>query len=247
MAHVTFVGTGEAFDPELPNSSLLYEGDRTILIDCGYSVPQAFWSLWRDASLLDAVSISHRHADHSFGLPALLFWMKFAGRTRPLTLIAGAEVDPWLPDLLDFAYPGSFGKEGFFPIDRRCVDPVLAFGPLRLSMAPTDHPIPNRALRIDAATHSVCYSGDGAPTEASRALYQGATVLVHECFAADQAPAGHAGAMDLLRLADELQVGTLCLVHVASEAKALVREVVAGAETRCCVLLPEPGDTLELP
>ena len=35
---VTFVGTGEALDPDLPNTSLLVQGERTLLLDCGYAV-----------------------------------------------------------------------------------------------------------------------------------------------------------------------------------------------------------------
>jgi ribonuclease BN (tRNA processing enzyme) len=247
MAQLTFVGTGEAFDPDLANSSVLYQGERSLLFDCGYSVPPALWRLTRDPSLLDAVAISHRHADHSFGLPGLLFWMRFQGRTRPLELLGGPAVHAWLPELLDFAYPGSFDGHGFFPIDRRELAPGANLGPLRLTTALTAHPIPNSALRIDTPTHSVCLSGDGAPTDASRALYRGATVLVHECFSAEAAPSGHASARELLALGDELGVGILGLVHVGVEHKVRVRDLVAATRTRCLVLLPEPGDTLELP
>jgi ribonuclease BN (tRNA processing enzyme) len=41
MSELTFIGTGEATDPDLPNTSLLYRGARTVLLDCGTSVPPA--------------------------------------------------------------------------------------------------------------------------------------------------------------------------------------------------------------
>jgi hypothetical protein len=39
MSELVFVGTGEALDPALPNTSLLYRGPRALLLDCGYAVP----------------------------------------------------------------------------------------------------------------------------------------------------------------------------------------------------------------
>jgi ribonuclease Z len=247
MPELTFVGTGEAFDPDLPNTSLLYRGHRTLLIDCGYSVPEAFWRLFRDPDLVDGVYLSHRHADHSFGLPALLFWMKLGGRQRSVTLLGGPELDPWLDELLDFAYPGSFGAD-FFRCDHLPISPgaEVAFGSLVLRTAVSEHAVRNTALSISDGALRVCYSGDGGPTAETRELYRGATVLVHECFAPVGPRPGHADAETLLTLADELEVGTLALVHLSQEEKEEVRQVVDRTRTRCRVLVPSPGETLEL-
>jgi len=32
--------------------------------------------------------------------------MKLGGRRRPVTLLGGPELDPWLDELLELAYPG---------------------------------------------------------------------------------------------------------------------------------------------
>jgi ribonuclease Z len=247
MPQLTFVGTGEAFDPDLPNTSLLYRGHGTLLIDCGYSVPQAFWGLCRDPDLVDGVYLSHRHADHSFGLPGLLFWMKLGGRERPVTLLGGPELDPWLGELLDFAYPGSFGAD-FLPCEHLAIPPgtEVAFGSLVLRTAVSDHGVLNTALSISDGKLCVCYSGDGGPTAETCDLYRGATVLVHECFAPTGPRPGHADAETLLALADELEVGTLALVHLSQAEKEAVRQVVRRTRTRCRVLLPAPGETIEL-
>jgi ribonuclease Z len=247
MPELTFIGTGEAFDPDLPNTSLLYRGSRVLLLDCGYSVPGALWRRVRDPDLVDGVYLSHRHADHSFGLPALLFWMKLGGRTRPITLLGGPEIEPWVDELLEFAYPGSFGGD-FLQLDRLPIPPGadLEFGSLRLRTAVSDHGVLNTALSISAGSHRVCYSGDGGVTAETRALYRRATVLVHECFAPAGARAGHADAETLLALADELEIGTLALVHLSKETKDDVRRLVRATPTRCRVLLPEPGETIEL-
>ena len=45
-ATVRFIGTGEAFNPHLPNTSVLYSGRVKLLLDCGYGVPTRF-GRWR--------------------------------------------------------------------------------------------------------------------------------------------------------------------------------------------------------
>jgi ribonuclease BN (tRNA processing enzyme) len=247
MAEVVFVGTGEALDPALPNTSLLYRGRQTLLVDCGYSVPHAFWRITRDPDLLDAVYVSHLHADHSFGLPALLLWMREAGRARPLPVISGPGVARWLERLLDLAYPGAYAPEKCYPIEPLELEPgkLVQLGPLYLSCAQSAHGVRNLSLRIDDAGTRVCYSGDGQPTEATRALFSDATVLVHECYVAAHDSKGHARADVLLELAREARVQTLCLLHVSRTEKQRVAETVARHGAGLRVLIPQPGDVLE--
>lgn len=243
---ITFVGTGAAFDPVLPNTSMLYRGARTLLLDCGYRVPHALWALpgGRDPELLDGVWISHVHADHSFGLPALLLWMRLAERTRPLEIFGGPGVGRWLRRLLELGYPGSYAPEKCFPIVPRPVSPrrALRWGPLRLSVARSDHSVRNLSLRIDEGSASFAYSGDGAPTEATAALFAGVDLLVHECFAADVRVHGHAALVDLLPLARDAGVATLGLIHLHDELGAGVRALAAAQSPPPRLLIPAPGD-----
>jgi ribonuclease BN (tRNA processing enzyme) len=247
MPELVFIGTGEAFDPDLPNTSLLYRGSSSLLMDCGYSVPEAFWRKVRNPELLDGVYLSHRHADHTFGVPGLLYWMKFAGRTRPIALLGGPELEPWVTELLDFAYPGSFG-ESFFPLPRLSLQPGVptSWGALELTVALSQHGATNASLCIKDQGVKVCYSGDGGPTLATRELYRGAQLLVHECFAPSHPELGHADAATLLSMADELGVQTLALVHVGREHKQLVRQFVDTHRARCRVILPRPGERIDL-
>jgi ribonuclease BN (tRNA processing enzyme) len=164
-ARITFVGTGEAFDPDLPNTSVLYRGDRNLLVDCGYGVPHAFWKITLDAPLLDAIYVTHLHADHSFGLPALLLWMREAGRKRPLSVFGGPGVERWLERLLDLGYPGSYPKDRCYPIEPVEIAPGIShpFGALILRNAESAHIVRNLSLRIEEGGKSACVSGDGAP------------------------------------------------------------------------------------
>lgn len=253
---LTFVGTGSAFDPDLPNTSLLLRAGPTLLMDCGYAVPHALWRISRDPDLLDAIWISHIHADHSFGLPGLLVWMKAQGRTRELRVIGGGGggVGNWLERVLDLGYPGSLtkGRAGF-PITAVSIgDRGLDWGGLRLSVAQSAHKVANHALRVDieATGVSLAYSGDGIPTDATRALFHGVDLLVHECFWAQGDKSGHASAETLLPMADELDIRRLALLHLADAHKAGVRGLVDAYTRRRNyspeVWLPVPGETIAL-
>jgi ribonuclease Z len=255
---LVFVGTGEALDPELPNTSLLVRGPSTLLLDCGYAVPHALWKITRDADELDAVWISHGHADHCFGLPALLLWMRLAGRKRPLTVFGGFGSRVRLEQVLELGYPGSYAPHKCYPIEfvELRAGEIARFGALELRVAPTVHSLANWALRLDFSAEaggiglrSLVYSGDGAPTEASRTLCEGASILVHECFHVEP-PAGerkHGDLRGLLSLARAAGVDTLAVLHFdAEQREAIAAAARAGAGDDLEVLVPRPGHVVSL-
>lgn len=252
-ARLVIVGTGEAIDPALPNTSLLVCGSRTLLLDCGYSVPHAFWAISTNVDLLDGVWISHGHADHCFGLPALLLWMRLGGRKRPLALLGGPGSRARIEQLLEFGYPGSFAPHKCYPIEYLELEPGVdaQFGPLTLRIAASAHSIVNYALRIDAQDQrSVMYSGDGAPTEGTRSLAQGVSVLVHECFFPRRpSERKHGDVESCIDLAQQAGVQTLILLHFAAEAKQAIRaraSELIGSTPGLQLLLPAPGDSFGL-
>ena len=186
MLEVIFLGVGEAFDETLPNTSILirYEGGdspATFLLDCGFTAPPPFWKEESDVNRLDGIWISHFHADHCFGIPALLvrFWEE--GRDKGLTLLGQKGIESFTRNCLDLAYPG-FYERLTFPLRFIEVEPekrMELFG-LSFRTAETAHSQMNLALRIDVAGKSIYYSGDGKATPESMALARDCEFIIHE-------------------------------------------------------------------
>ncbi|QGY39849.1 MBL fold metallo-hydrolase [Pseudodesulfovibrio cashew] len=248
---ITFNGVGEAFDQDLPNTSLLIEsGACSLLADCGFTAAAAFWRAAADPSGLDAVYLSHFHGDHYFGLPQLLARFVDDGRTEPLTILGQSGVEQRVRELVNMAYTSLLDRAKFELRFLECRDGGTAeLSGMRLSFALGDHPVPSLSLRVDSAGQSVFYSGDGRPTEATRALAKGCRMIVHESFSLDPDKPGHGTVDSSIDFAGEAGARILALVHVRRRVRHRLRDEIlrrAAAAKGLEVLLPEPGDHVTL-
>jgi ribonuclease Z len=229
MPTLTLLGSGEAFDPTLPNTSLLYQGSQNVLIDCGFAAVQSLWRWSRESEFLDAVLLSHHHADHTFGLPGLLMVMQDGKRQKPLTLIGPPNTQQYVTTLFDLAYrPGMPRLK--FPVNFiECVPgDAVEIGSLNIKTALPEHGLPVLSTRweADGVSH-FAYSADGKATPATRALFNGANVLVHECYAlpGQEGPV-HTHIQAVLEVAAEAKVSTLILVHQQYAQRAAIADTV---------------------
>jgi ribonuclease BN (tRNA processing enzyme) len=254
---ITFAGVGEAFDERLPNTSLLIQGrpdaagrSTSILLDCGFTAAAAYWQAAQDPMALDAVWISHFHGDHFFGLPHLLlrFWEQ--GREDILTIVGQEGVETKVMGAMEMAYPG-FTSRFRFPIKFRHAGPgaTLKVDGLELSCAMNDHSQSDLAVRVDDGSSSLFYSGDGRPTEETAALARGVDCVVHESYALEDDAPGHGTVPGSIAFAREAGAPCLALVHVNRHVRHNrgdeLRAIMAAAQD-LRVLLPEPGDTMEM-
>src|SRR3989344_1524763 len=168
---LTRLGVGEAFDETLPNNSHLVLSKTNLLLDCGYSIPPQLWRYNSDQSFLDAIYISHLHADHYFGIPVLLTRMWEEKRKKPLAIICQKGAKSQISELIDFAYKDIASKFEF-KLDFVEVESKqkIKFNEFGLSFAPTIHSVPNLAIRVETKNKAVCYSGDGQFTEETERL-----------------------------------------------------------------------------
>ena len=175
---LTVVGcSGSGPGPTSAASCYLVEHDGfRVLLDLGNGAFGALQAL-ADPDSIDAVYLSHLHADHCLDVAPLVVWHRYSGRSsrRRLPLIAPAGADRRLAraydadgapltDVFDFA-----------------VTPISAvLGPFEVQTARTAHPVECHAIRLTAHGSSLVYTGDTGPSQAVVDLARGADVLLAE-------------------------------------------------------------------
>ncbi len=245
---IIHLGVGEAFDETLPNNSHLILSKTSLLLDCGYSVPPQLWKYNPEQSFLDAVYISHAHADHYFGIPALLARMWEEKRKKPLAIICSRELKLLIKELLEYAYNGLADKFEFkLDFIEAAEGKTIGFNEFKLSFAPTIHSANNLAIRISHKTVNVCYSGDGQFTESAEKLYNGADIVIHEAYTFDEKLPIHASITDLIEMAKRNDVKCLALTHIRRDIRknqmGLIKERISGEKVK--VIVPEVLDIIE--
>ena len=186
---ITFIGAGEAFDPESINISMMLESNAKILLDCGYNVPQKLWQMFPDSEYLDGVFVSHFHSDHVAGLPMLIMKMRQDKRKKALTIIGPKGFEDDFRKLYELNYKGFLGITGFPMnfIEAKGGDTMELEG-VKLSFADASHLentpyfVPTLALRADSGGKSMCYSSDTVYTTRIVELAKNCDMLVHDSY-----------------------------------------------------------------
>jgi ribonuclease BN (tRNA processing enzyme) len=217
-------------------SYVIRGGERTVLLDCG---PGALERLWREhlLAVLDAVVISHMHADHILDL---LLMSGELGRgklraERPALYVptGGLEVLARLDSVFSDVPPGESRFEQTFATFEYGPEDRLAIGGLELSFAPTAHRGLCCAVRVTDGQAVVVYGADGAPSEALEQLASGADLLILEATYEDDVEAaaaqGHMTALQAGELAARAGVDRLALTHLLPGNHQRLRAIAADA------------------
>jgi ribonuclease BN (tRNA processing enzyme) len=246
---IVFLGVGEAFDEEFANNSVLIRSGMNLLLDCGYSAPGNLWKLYPDQSFLDALYISHTHADHYFGVPPLLVRMWEEKREKPFTIICPKGSISTVEELVEYGYKGISERFGFTITFKEAEEAkTITLNELELSFARTEHPANNHALKVSDGKHSVCFSGDGMFTEETEKLYRNSDLVIHEAYLYDTKLPGHACVTDLVQMAKANNIACLALTHLQREFRknysdTLKKELV---DEKIRVIVPKPSEEFEL-
>lgn len=194
---------------------LLTHNGENILMDCGSGVLGKLLAVC-DPAGLSAVLLSHLHFDHAADLLVLSYLLQVRG--KKLTVYVPPEDDSPLKALLS---PQVY--------DVRPYPEEMNIAGIRITTCPTRHPVPCRAIRLEAEGKSLVFTGDTNTCEELAAFSRGADALL--CDAAflenewkEKAP--HLSAFKAGELAREAGVKKLYLTHlpVTHDAKTMEKE-----------------------
>ena len=203
--------------------SLLVESSgKRLLVDCGPDVRQQL--LAAGAGDLDAVIVTHDHADHCHGIDEL---RAVAQRRRTaVPLYARRSVLESLARRFDYVFAGS----GLYPpvADALEVPERLSLGAASIRFVDQAHgSVSSLGLRLDGNGRSAVYAIDfNLMSDTMAELYEGTDVLISDCLQRRPHPS-HAHLDAVLGWARDLRVGCLYLTHMnnSMDYRTLVREL----------------------
>ena len=230
---VTVIGCSGSFPgPDSPASSYLIEADGyALVLDLGNG---ALGSLQRFRSLyeIDAVCVSHLHADHCLDLCG--YWVARtyrpqgpapripvhgpAGTAARMARAYDLDPDPGMSETFDFRTL----RRGPYEI-----------GPFRVTTALMPHPVEAYAFRIEHAGRTLVYSGDTGASETLVELARDADLFLCEASFVDGPglPSElHLTAREAAEHAARAEVGRLVLTHLVpwNDAAVSLSEAKAG-------------------
>lgn len=177
---LTILGcSGSMAGPESPASSYLVTADGfQLVLDMGNGSLGALMRHTRPHEI-DAVVLSHLHADHCLDMTSLIVALRFG--PAPVTRRIPVYGPTGTKDRVAAAYDPVARKLGLHELfDFTAPSSPTQIGPFSASFALVNHPVPTYAVRLEHAGRSLVYSGDTGESEALVELARGADVLLCE-------------------------------------------------------------------
>ena len=182
---VTVVGCAGSFPgPDSPASCYLveHEGFR-IALDMGNGSVGAL-QRYVDLDQIDAVVLSHLHADHCLDLCSLYVFKRYhpEGPRRRIPVFGPSGTAARLARAYDLPeQPGMTGEFDFVEIEPG----TTALGPFTVAAARVNHPVEAFGFRVAAGHNSVVYSGDTGECDALVELAHDADLALFEASVLD--------------------------------------------------------------
>lgn len=210
-AKITFIGVGSAFTKKNYNSSFILEtNDKKLLVDCGRTCPEALLEQeikWHD---IDAVYISHAHADHIGGLEEFAFTRMFVPPKidKPVLFCESKTLkDLWEHSLKGGLEPGKNRDmllDDYF--DPRYVDEKFTWQEIDFEIFPVNHLMKSYGLAFEVGDDSILFSSDSTFDSAElKKRYEDATIIFQDCETSKGKSGIHAHYSELKELSKEIK------------------------------------------
>jgi len=219
---LTVIGCAGSFaGPDSPASCYLLEAPfegriYRLVIDLGSG---AFGPLQRYSTIrdIDAIALSHLHADHCFDMSGLYVVSRYhpQGAFAQIPVHAPAGADEFLVSAYGSEeHTGMREQFAFIPWQD---GGTVQLGPFAVTSALVNHPVPAYAFRIATDTHALAYSGDTGPTEALVDLVRGVDLFLCEASfveSGDNPPNLHLTGAEAGEYATRCGIGRLLVTHI---------------------------------
>ena len=214
--------------------------DQPYLVDCGHGIVQRVVEAhetgligW-DTTALTRLFVTHLHADHTVGLPDLLYTPWIHGRAAPVEAFGPAGLADMLRHI-QLAYTENIREHGGahpateqgYQVAAREVGEGLCYKDERVSVyaLPADHgDLAALSYKFVTPAGTVVISGDTKPVPAFVDWARGCDLLIHEVYSSARFPERppewqayhsrvHTSTRELAALAKAIRPGRLLLVH----------------------------------
>lgn len=235
---ITFLGTGDAFGSggRLQTCFHVRTPDISFLIDCGATACLAMKRAALTHDDVDAVLVSHYHADHFAGLPFLVVEGRATGRSSPLAIAGPAGVHARLREAMEVLFPGAGESMPAFPLEYHeygaDAAATITVGPIRITTWPVTHAEATQphALRIETGGHVIAYSGDTEWNDHLIDVARDADLFICEMSGFDGPVGIHLDYSTLVRHRQSIECRRFVLTHMGEKVLANAATVAADLD-----------------
>lgn len=241
LIKVVFLGVCAFQTDKHETVSFMIDFGKRILFETGPSVIRQLSVAGYSPAQIDAVFISHCHADHALGFPYLLFMdsVEYSfkrGQKRVLPLITIPSVGKRLLEISKFHYP--FTE---FPAKVELLeaspDEVRAFDIFgaKITTAPVIHSVPTIGARIELPDCVIAYSSDSVYCDNVVKLAKDCYLLIHEAITGSNMKdvarkLRHGTAEEAGKVAQEANAKALALVHLLPVPSVTEKDLIKEAK-----------------
>lgn len=230
---LTFLGTGNAFAPGRDWNSFVIGG--RVLVETAPTVLPNLRAAGIDPTAIDAIFLSHFHADHTFGWPFLLLEYLLRSRRRSdLWVVGPPGVEHRLNEMVRIgSYAPHSRERGGFDLHFVEVDeqPQQA-GPVSFRAVRVEHE-PNLdcyGFVVEHDGRTVGYSGDTRLCDGLRRIASMSDALVLECAVHEGSSPIHMNLADVGTLRQEYAHLPMILTHLDT---GMERAMLPGVRLAC--------------